>query len=116
MNTANLQLEGLYMAVAALTELIKDKGLASTDEVDVVLARAEQAALAGKEALSPANAEAVSFPIRLLRLANRTSFTGQPLPFSELARQVGQAKGQKTVLSEDEIFKLASTLEHERDA
>lgn len=116
MNPANLQLEGVYMAVAALTELMKQKGLVSTDEVDVALARAEQAALSGKESLPPANFEAVSFPIRLLRLANRTSFTGHPPPFRELARRVGEAKDEPMVLSEDEILKLASTLEHERDA
>ncbi len=116
MNTANLQLAGLCMAVAALTELIKEKGMAAADEIDVALARAEQAALSGKEELPPANIEAVSFPIRLLRLANRTSFTGHPLPFNELARRLGQAKDERTVLSEDEILKLASILERERDA
>jgi hypothetical protein len=117
MNTANLQLEGLYMAVAALTEALKQKGLLSGDEVDDALERAEKSAAGVKErALSAANVEAITFPIRLLRIANATSSSGHPLPFSELARRVGEAKDARVALSEEEYLKLASILEHERDA
>jgi hypothetical protein len=117
MNTANLQLEGLYMAVAALVELLKEKGLVTAAEVDVALTHAEQAALEGKENdLSPANLEAISFPIRLLRLANTTSFHGHPLPFQELTRRVGEARDRRASLSEDEYLELATGVEHERDA
>ena len=77
MNTANLQLEGLYMAVAALTETLKQKGLLDTTDVDGALARAERSAVdAAERGLSAANIEAISFPIRLLRVANATSFAG----------------------------------------
>jgi hypothetical protein len=117
MNTANLQLEGLYLAIAALVETLKQKGLLDAGEVDVALARAEQAAVEGKERdLSAANLEAISFPIRLLRLANSTSFAGHPLPFAELTRRVGEAKDTRNPLSEEEMLKLATILEHERDA
>jgi hypothetical protein len=117
MNTANLQLEGLCMAVAALVELMKEKQIASQHDVDVALARVEQSAVEGKQDdLSPANIEAITFPIRLLRLANSTSFEGHPLPFKELTRRVGEAKDQRATLSEEEILKLATILEHERDA
>jgi hypothetical protein len=115
MNTANLQLEGLCMALAALIELIKQKGLADSREIEVALARAQRAAVDGKE-LSPANIEAVSFPIHLLRLANETSADGQPLAFRELARRIGERKDERATLSEDELLKLATILEHERDA
>ena len=115
MNTANLQLEGLYMAMAALIELLKDKGLVTSGEVDTALGRAESAAGEGKD-LSPANLEAIGFPIRLLRLANGTSFAGHPLPFNELTRRIGEAKDRTTSLSEEEYLKFASTVEHERDA
>jgi hypothetical protein len=115
MNTANLQLEGLYMAMAGLIELLKQKGIVDTDEVDVALARAERAAHEGKD-LPPSNLEAIGFPIRLLRLANSMAFAGHPLPFQELARRVGEAKDNRTALSEEEILKLATILEHERDA
>jgi hypothetical protein len=117
MNTANLQLEGLYMAIAAMTEALKQKGLLDAKEVDAALARAERSAIEGIERdLSAANVEAISFPIRLLRLANSTSFAGNPLPFSELTRRVGEAKDARNPLTEDEIFSLATVLEHERDA
>ena len=117
MNTANLQLEGLYMAIAALTEALKQKGLLSAGEVDVALSRAERSAIEGLERdLSAANVEAISFPIRLLRLANSTSFAGHPLPFSELTRRVGEAKDVRVPLSEEEMLKLATVLERERDA
>jgi hypothetical protein len=115
MNTANLQLEGLYMALAVMIELLKDKGLVSAAEVDTALGRAESAAGEGKD-LSPSNLEAIGFPIRLLRLANETSFAGHPLPFNELARRIGEAKDQRTSLSEEEYLRFASTIEHERDA
>lgn len=117
MNTANLQLEGLYMAVASLIELLKQKGLADQQEIDAALAGAERAAFEGKDNdLSVSNLEAIGFPIRLLRLANSTAVEGHPLPFNELTRRVGEAKDRRNVLSEDEILKLATILEHERDA
>jgi hypothetical protein len=117
MNTANLQLEGLCMAVAALVELLKEKGVASQHDVDVALARVEQSVVEGKQDdLSLANIGAITFPIRLLRLANSTSFEGHPLPFKQLARRVGEAKDRHATLSEEEILKLATILEHERDA
>jgi hypothetical protein len=116
MNTANLQLEGLYMAVAALVEALKQKGTLNANEVDVALARAERSAAEGRDDLPPANLEAICFPIRLLRLANTTSFAGHPLPFKELTRRVGEAKDKRSALSEDEVLKMASILEHERDA
>lgn len=115
MNTANLQLEGLYMAVAGLIELLKQKGIVDASEIDVTLARAERAAFDGKE-LSPANIEAVGFPLRVLRIANSLSAAGKPLSFQELARRVGETKDQRTALSEEEILTLATILEHERDA
>jgi hypothetical protein len=117
MNTANLQLEGLYMAVASLVELLKEKDLVTANEVDIAFARAERSVFEGKDnGLSASNLEAVGFAIRLLRLANTTSFAGHPLPFPELARRIGAAHDRRAALSEEEILKLATILEHERDA
>lgn len=117
MNTANLQLEGFYMAVAALVELLKEKGLVTAEEVDIAFARAERSAFEGKDNdLSPSNLGAIGFPIRLLRLANSTSFAGHALPFPELTRRVGESRDRRAALSEEEILKLATILEHERDA
>ena len=117
MNTANLQLEGLYMAVASLVELIKSKGLADANEVDQALAAAEQAAFEGKDTdLPPANLEAIGFPIRLLRLANSAADEGRSVSFHELARRVGETKDKRAALSREELLTLATILEHERDA
>jgi hypothetical protein len=94
-NVANLQLEGLLMAVASINNLLVNQGLLSVDDIDIALRKAE-AGLTGDEHLlgtmSPANRDAVCFPIRLLRLANHMqSETGVP-PFSDLARKIGQTK------------------------
>lgn len=96
MNTANLQLEGLLMAIAGLNQMLIAKGVVTIEDVDKSLARAEQTVLGDDrvvEDLSPANRDAVAFPIRLLRLANNMSDgTGTP-SFAELARRVGETKG-----------------------
>lgn len=95
MNVANLQIEGLLMAVASLTHALVGKGHLSVEEVDLALAKAE-AAMTGEERahedLTPSNRDAVCFPIRLLRLANRSSGETDICSFSELTRMVGQTK------------------------
>ena len=96
MNVANLQLEGLLMAVASINNVLVHKGLMSVDDIDTALAKAE-AGITGEERvhedLRPANRDAVCFPIRLLRLANSSQSETGVMPFSELARMVGQTKG-----------------------
>jgi hypothetical protein len=97
MNTANLQLEGLYLAVAAITESLVAKGALTRDDVAAALDRAEQAALRDdrfKDQLSPAQHDAIAFPARLLRLANQAGANGETPTFSSLARKVGQTKDQ----------------------
>ena len=95
MNTANLQIEGLLMAVAAVNKALVAKGLLAPEELDRALAICEQTALGDDrlvEELSPANRDAVLFPIRLLRLANNMSGDDGLPPFAELARTVGETK------------------------
>ena len=94
MNTANLQLEGLYLAIAAITNALVEKNLLSRDEVGKALQRAEQTALGDyrTEDLTGAQQDAVAFAPRLLILANAKAADGQVLNFSELARLVGQTK------------------------
>lgn len=95
MNTANLQLEGLVIAIASLNQALVARGALSNDEIDKALARAEQTALGDDrltEALSTANRDAVLFPIRLLRMANGSA-GGEGVPaFAELAKAVGMTK------------------------
>jgi hypothetical protein len=94
MNTGNLQLEGLYLAIAALMDLLVGKGLLTTEEIDNALGKAEGTALDDPHLvqMSESNRDAVAFPIRLLRLSNQSSSGSGTVPFSELARLVGQTK------------------------
>lgn len=95
MNVANLQIEGLMMAVPSLTQALVRKGVLSVEEVDLAFARAE-ASMTGEERLQedlpPSNRDAACFPIRLLRLANGSADDTDICAFSELARMVGQTK------------------------
>lgn len=97
MNTANLQLEGLYLSVAALTDLLVRKGVISREDVDGALRSAEQTALTDYRAedLRPAHREAVAFPSRFLQLANNSAGGGATPGFGELARLVAQLKDEE---------------------
>jgi hypothetical protein len=94
MNTGNLQLEGLYLAVGALVDLLVSKGILRTDEVDGALALAEETAFNDPhlQQLSASNRDAMLFPIRLLRMSNHSSSGSGTPPFSELTRMVGELK------------------------
>lgn len=94
MNTANLQLEGLYLAVASLNQMLVEKGVVGREDIDHALHRAEAVASSDErsEELSPANRDAIAFSIRLLRLANRETGDAASYSFSELARRVGETK------------------------
>jgi len=94
MNTANLQLEGLYLSIAAINNALVQKGLLSREEVDHALRTAEQIALGDErnvDDMSASNREAVAFGPRLLAIANNMADAETP-PFSELARMVGETK------------------------
>jgi hypothetical protein len=95
MNTANLQLQGLLLAVASINNALVHKGVLGIDEIDLALRKAEASLTAEQrlfEDMSPANRDAICFPIRLLQLANNSQGETDILGFSELARMVGQTK------------------------
>jgi hypothetical protein len=91
MNTANLQLEGLYSALAALTNVLKDKGLLTREEIDACLTAAEESTIADRpHELSKANIDAIRFPFRYLRETNEA---GNPPPsFAAVATKIGLTK------------------------
>ncbi|MCO6389344.1 hypothetical protein [Aliihoeflea sp. 40Bstr573] len=94
MNTANLQLEGLCLAIAAINHELVAKGVLSQNEIDIALRKAEAAAVGDNrhtDHLSPANRDAICFPIRFLQLANTTS-AEHLWTFSHLAKMVGETK------------------------
>src|SRR5690606_38152264 len=66
-NTANLQLEGLYLAIASINNVLVKKGILTRDEVDLALRRAEQTAIGDDrmvQDMRASNRDAVAFPAR----------------------------------------------------
>lgn len=120
MNTANLQLEGLYAVVAELLATLQAKAILDQHEIDALLRRAEQTAGTDAErrgTLSLSEFEAVLFPIRLLMEANRASERDERLGFSDLAKLVGQSKPPRPgVRNSAESLAMAVETERESDA
>jgi len=95
MNTANLQLEGLYLAFATTLNALVAKGIFTREEVADVMRKAEATAIndfRSTDDLSPANRDAIAFPARLLALANNMASETEIPSFYELARMVGETK------------------------
>lgn len=95
MNTANLQLEGLYVAIVALLEAMCQKGLFQREEIEDVLARTESALRFDPNRpaeMRDANVEAICFPVRILMQAFQGDSVGRSQSFAHLASRVGQAK------------------------
>ncbi|MFG1191523.1 hypothetical protein [Xanthobacter flavus] len=93
MNTANLQLEGVLLALSRLLETMRHKGLLTSGEIETALADAEDACRrdAACRTISPGQAEGVLFPIRFLRAA--TNRQEGPAPtFTDIATSIGENK------------------------
>jgi hypothetical protein len=69
MNTANLQIEGLLVAMARLCRVLQDRGAITRDALDTALSEAEVSAAAGRDELGHPQREALRFPARFLRQA-----------------------------------------------
>lgn len=97
MNTANLQMEGLLLALAALLDTMKRNGLLTREQVQSALDQAESAAGvdAGHSAdLSHAHAEAILFPIRFLKQVNDHG-GADTAPYGDTTRAVGRDKPER---------------------
>ncbi len=97
MNTANLQLEGVYAILAALLVAVRDKGILSAEEIDHLLASVETNLVTDQRRpveMRDANVDAICFPARFLRHALKTSAEGRVFSFAELASEVGQTKAE----------------------
>jgi hypothetical protein len=93
MNTANLQLEGLLVALTHVIGALQRKGLLDHSELAQALADAEAMARTNADRggqLREANQNAVLFPIRYLMEA--TAAHAQPKAFRDIAADVGREK------------------------
>jgi hypothetical protein len=96
MNTANLQLEGLLLAVSSVLETMRRKGLLTEQEINDALGQAEKSTkshVEGMPDLSASNLDAIQFPIRFLRAA--TNLTAPGASFMELATIVAETKPER---------------------
>lgn len=94
MNTANLQLEGVYAVLAALLDALRGKEVLSGDEIEKLLWDVENALASDSRRpaeLRDANVEAIRFPARFLRVALREG-AGASFSFAQTASRVGQMK------------------------
>ena len=96
MNVANLQLEGLLMAVAAINHVLVRKGILTVEEIDIALKKAQANMIddARVDDLSTSNRDAINFPIRALQITNQCAPEADVPSFAELARLVGAMKPQ----------------------
>ncbi|HXY58563.1 MAG TPA: hypothetical protein VEH76_08280 [Methylocystis sp.] len=95
MNTANLQLEGVYAVLAALLAAVRDKGVLDGEELDRLLASVETTLASDVRRpveLRDANVDAICFPARFLKHALRASSEGRAFSFAQLASEVAQMK------------------------
>ncbi|MGR9320396.1 hypothetical protein ACU8LZ_28785 (plasmid) [Rhizobium leguminosarum] len=91
MNTANLQLKGLIMAMASICDAIVEKELLTSGELSAALAKAKKAVEDDDDhELSDANRAAILFPIRVLQLAEEAGRRGERMTFSDYAKLVGK--------------------------
>ncbi|WP_370956262.1 hypothetical protein [Bosea sp. RCC_152_1] len=93
MNTANLQLEGLLVALAELSRLLVQAGAVSQEAIEEALQKAEQAVHADEartRQLSDSQVDAMLFPIRYLALAGKAG--GETQSFADLAAEIGRLK------------------------
>ncbi|MGO7958604.1 hypothetical protein [Rhizobium leguminosarum] len=91
MNTANLQLKGLIMAMASICDAIVEKELLTSEELNAALSKAKKAVEEDDDhELSDANRAAILFPIRLLLLAEEAGRKGERLKFSDYAKLVAK--------------------------
>lgn len=98
MNTANLQLEGLYVVISELLISLRDKGVFENRELELILRQTEERLASDSNRssqLRDANVEAICFPARYLRQALQASAEGGVQSFAELATRVGQVKRER---------------------
>ena len=89
MNTANLQLEGLLLALAAVLRTLRRDGLLTDAALTRALDDATQAADGDmrRHLVTPANQNAIRFPIDFLR---RAALASEQENFTAIASEIGR--------------------------
>lgn len=94
MNVANLQLEGLIMAVASINHVLVRKGVLTIGDVDTALLKA-QSNMTGEyrsSELSLSSRDAINFPLRILQVCNQCPPEADLPMFSDITRLVAGMK------------------------
>ncbi len=91
MNTANLQMEGVLLALAALCRALREKDVLNEEEFARILTEAENGTSGRSSRLSEANLEAIRFPIRFLRRALAQDASGG-IDYDLIAAGVGKER------------------------
>ncbi len=92
MNTANLQHEGIHLAIAAILRLLQDKGILADSEIQTALDQVEDRLIYERTApgdVSDANINAICFPLRFQKAALRAEGT---MSFNAIAAEVHRSK------------------------
>lgn len=97
MNTANLQLEGVYAVLAALCQALVDKKVLGEDELGLLLAEVEQGITSGAGRpieVRSSNVEAMCFPVRFLKSALKVSSQGRRASFAEVTARIREDRAE----------------------
>jgi hypothetical protein len=97
MNTANLQLEGVYAVLAALVQTLRDKAILSDVEIAKMLTEVERniASDGGRPIeVRASNVEAMRFPARFLRHALDASAHGENPSFAQVVARIGRERAE----------------------
>lgn len=97
MNTANLQLEGVYIVLVALLEALMAKGQFKRNELVSILGQAERWIASDPSRPSEirdSNMEAIAFPARFLKTALKASADGRTPSFAEIVALIKQNRSE----------------------
>jgi hypothetical protein len=95
MNTANLQLEGVYLVLSELIEALIAKGVFQKPELIAILSEVERRI--GADSSRPAeirdaNVEAALFPARFLKSALRAGSEGGKPSFADVVSRIKETR------------------------
>jgi hypothetical protein len=96
MNTANLQLEGVYAVLAALCKALLKKSVFTEAELVSLLSDVERQIASDRSRpleVRGSNVEAMCFPARFLKSALKASSDGSTPTFAEVVSRISQTRG-----------------------